>query len=99
MAVPLLPEVIKIGPDVLSREIEGETVLLNLKDGTYYSLDEVGTRVWQLIVEYPEISKVCDCLLAEYEVDGGTLRSDLAELINELTKAGIVITETLPPQV
>ena len=33
---------------VLFRELEGVAVLLNLKTDSYLSLDDVGTRRWQL---------------------------------------------------
>ena len=38
---------IQISPDVLSQEVNGETVLLDLEGESYFGLNEVGTRVWQ----------------------------------------------------
>lgn len=70
--------------DVVSREIDGETVILDLKSGTYFGLDAVGTRVWQLLVEHGRVQPVLDALLAEYDVDEETLRADLTELLRQL---------------
>ena len=40
---------IKISDDVISRNLQGEFVLLNLKTGTYYGLDLIGSKTWQSI--------------------------------------------------
>ena len=37
---------------VLHQQIDAETVLLHIHDETYYGLDDVGTRVWQLLKEH-----------------------------------------------
>ena len=36
-------------PDILSRILDGEAVLLDLASGTYFGLNPVGSRVWELI--------------------------------------------------
>ena len=41
----------RISPEVLHQEINGETVLLDLDSESYFGLDAVATRVWQLISE------------------------------------------------
>ena len=76
--------------DVLCQEVGGETVLLDLKNEFYFSLDAVGSRVWQLLAEYPLLQDVYNCLLEEYEVEPETLRNDLLELITELEKNSLV---------
>ena len=42
---------ITISPEVMSQEVSGETVLLDLQSESYFGLDEVGTRIWQLLQE------------------------------------------------
>jgi len=43
-------------PDgVLFRELEGEAVILSVEGGTYYGLDDVGTRMWTALLEAPSI--------------------------------------------
>jgi len=77
-------------PDVLSQELDGETVLLDLNSETYFGLNEVGTRVWQLIPEAVGLEGIFQALLAEYEVDEATLLEDLRELINDFSDAGLI---------
>jgi hypothetical protein len=88
----LLPARVTIPESVLFQELEGESVLLNLADDRYYGLDDVGTRMWQLLAEDGEVATVVKRLQAEYggEVDEATLRRDLGALIERLAGAGLV---------
>lgn len=89
-----LNQTITLSPDVISQEVSGETVLLDLESENYFGLDEVGTRIWQLIRETGDLQAVYDGLLAEYEVDEQLLSRDLSRLLDELTGNGLV---TLQP--
>ena len=77
---------LRIPDDVIHRDLDGEAVILNLKTGTYFGLDPIGTRMWTLIGELRDTDKVLEALLAEYEVEAGRLRGDLDELIDQLVR-------------
>ena len=51
---------------VLFRELDGESVLVNLNTVSYLGLDEVGTRMWILLTTLPSIQAACEVSLAEY---------------------------------
>ena len=72
---------IRIGKDVVFRELEGEMVLLNLATGVYFGLDPVGTRIWTLIDARRSSDEIVETLTAEYEVDADTLGADLARFL------------------
>lgn len=67
--------------------------MLNLASESYYGLDEVGTRVWQLLSETTSASAVVDALLDEYEVGTEQLRNDVERIVAELAKAGLISLE------
>lgn len=75
---------------VVSRELEGEAVMLNLESGVYFGLDEVGTRIWALIQEHRSLRKVFEAMLREYDVAPSTLESDLLRLVEQLWAKGLV---------
>lgn len=75
---------------VLARELEGESVLLNLDNETYYGLDDVGTRMWQVLIAEGSIDAACKLLVTEYDVELATLREDLLELVAELRDNGLL---------
>ncbi len=89
-----LNQTVVLSPEVISQEVSGETVLLDLNSENYFGLDEVGTRIWQLIQETGELQAVYDTLLAEYEVAPEQLLQDLEKLLTDIQAAGLV---TLSP--
>ena len=75
---------------VLVRVLEGEAVLLNLKSSSYFGLDDVGTRIWEVLVAGPSIQAAYETLLAEFEVEPEQLRADLHVFIGKLVNEGLV---------
>lgn len=83
---------ITVSPEVLYQEIDGEIVLLDLKSESYFGLDEVGARFWQLVERQKDFESVFEILLSEYEVEPERLRADLEQLVGELENAGLVVS-------
>jgi len=81
---------IKVSDDVVFRILGDEAVLLNLATGTYFGLDDVGTRMWQIISEHGSTDKVLETMRDEYDVEEDLLRSDLDKLINNLIENGLM---------
>ncbi len=79
-----------VSPDALFQEVEGEAVLLDLDQGTYFGLDEVGTRIWQLIGAHGSARAVFDQMLEEFDVEPGRLEADLDDLLQALADNGLV---------
>ena len=88
---PTLLNTIRIPPDVLFQDVGGEAVLLDLAGGSYFGLDDVGTRIWQLFVEHGSLQLVQQIMLEEYAVEPTRLEDDLLELVGGLADAGLVI--------
>lgn len=70
--------------DILTNQVGAEVVLLNLRNETYYGLDEVGTSMWRALTTNATIQQAYESLLDEYDVDSETLRHDLLELVKNL---------------
>jgi hypothetical protein len=79
-----LDDVLTIAPDVMFRHLNDEAVLLDLKSGKYFGLNDVGARTWQLILEHGRLSRVLDALLEEYAGEPGLVERDLMELADQL---------------
>ncbi len=76
--------------DVLVQELQGESVLLNLKSGRYFGLDEVGTRMWTALTSAESLQAASGVLLAEYDVDAERLYADLRALVEKLAEHGLL---------
>ena len=85
---------LKISPEVHSQEVGGETVLLDLNSESYFGLDEVGTRIWQLLQEKRDMGSIFETILGEYDVEAEQLSKDLDELVQKLVEAGLVERES-----
>jgi len=81
---------------VMFRELEGESVLLNIETETYFGLDDVGTRMWGRLVESETIQQAYDALLEEYDVAPETLQTDLSNLLQRLVEKGLIQIEPPP---
>lgn len=81
---------VRIPEGVLSRNLQGEEVILDLSTGVYFGLDPIGTRIWHLINERRPLRKVLDALLDEYDVAEDACAGDLLEFVAEMHKKGLV---------
>ena len=91
----LLAGQIRVHPDVVWRDVDGEIVLLNVVTGQYFGLDEVGSRIWLFLQQDGEagtrFSTLQDRVTAEFEVDQPTVSADLAALLKQLIEQQLVI--------
>ena len=81
---------ITISEEALSQEVNGETVILDLKSESYFGLDEVGTRIWQLLQQNGDVQKTFDVMMQEFDVDAERLETDMHELLKMLDKYGLI---------
>ena len=75
--------------DVLFQNLDGEAVLLDLASETYFGLNEVGTRVWELLESSMSLGEIATLLQSEYEVESARAQSDVLDLATRLIKAGL----------
>jgi hypothetical protein len=62
-----LETTVRASPQQVSCDVADEAVLLSMRDGEYYGLNEVGASIWRLIQQPRTVVEVRDALLAEYE--------------------------------
>jgi hypothetical protein len=83
----------KITPhaDVVWRLVEGEVVLLNVMSGQYYSLDAVGSRVWELIPnEGAALGGLCATLAQEFDAPVERIQQDVDTLMGHLLAVDLI---------
>jgi hypothetical protein len=79
-----------IPAQVMARQVGDETVILDLGSGTYFGLDPVGARIWQLIGEGKTLGEICDTMLDEYEVTREALQRDVFDLVDKLLEQKLI---------
>lgn len=82
-----------IKPNAMARQLGEETVILDLESGTYFGLDPVGARIWQLMKEGKRLAEICEAMLEEYEVSREELERDALALAQDLEARSLISTE------
>src|SRR5689334_23295725 len=74
---------IQAARDQISRDLEGEALILQLNSGVYYGLDAVGTRIWGLLQQPTTVQAIRATLVAEYDVEPERCEHDLLQLLQQ----------------
>ena len=84
-----LEAVVGASDDAVFREIDGQSVLLNLATGMYFGLDAVGTYVWQLAAENGSLRWISQRLAEEFDAEPAAIEHDLLALAETLVAKGL----------
>ena len=76
--------------EVLVSMFGDEIVLLNLRDGVYYGLEDVGARVWMLLEQPVTVAAIREALVSEYDVEPERCDRDTRALLTELAANGLI---------
>lgn len=76
--------------DIDTTDLNGEIVMMDLEKGRYFSLNGVGSRIWEIIEEPIGINKIVDCLLEEYDVNRNECEENVLEFLGKLEDANII---------
>jgi Coenzyme PQQ synthesis protein D (PqqD) len=79
-----------VAPEVRARVVGDETVMIDLVSGTYFGLDSIGARIWQLIEQGKSLSQVCDALVEEYNVSRDVMEQDILALARDLVDKKLI---------
>lgn len=81
-------------PNVVARTLAGEAVLLNLSTEEYFSLNEVGSRIWDLMDGQRTVADITDSITTEYDAERADVLEDVLVLLDELAEAGLIMKRT-----
>ena len=85
-----LDQLLCVCPDVISQEVAGETILLDLGRESYFGLNEVGSSLWRLLKTGTSVAELIAALRTEYDVEGARLEADITGLLGQLLEEGLV---------
>lgn len=75
---------------VLSSDLDGQIVMLNIETGEYYDIDPIGSDIWNQIEQPKSVNKICNELAQEYAVKVEQCQSDVMKFLNELLSLSAV---------
>jgi hypothetical protein len=87
-------------PTVISETIAGETIIINLASGTYYSLKHAGASIWTAIQQSASLGAIAAMVRSSYDVDGHDIELEISTLVQRLVEEDLVrptLGDTAPP--
>jgi hypothetical protein len=73
------------------RIIDGEAVVVNLKDSTFHTLNPVATFIWQQADGKTSVKEIAQKMCLEFEIDRDTAEKDCLECISGLVNKDMLI--------
>ena len=85
-----LDTVINKNLEIDDTDLDGEKVMMNLDKGEYFMMNEVGSRIWEIISEPVNVKGIIENLCSEYEVDEKTCKDTVVEFLGRLNNAELI---------
>jgi hypothetical protein len=85
--------IIKRQSDLVFSKIDDEIIMMSIKNGEYYGLDNIGSRIWEIIEKPVTLKEVVEMLKNEFEVTDEQCRSDVIGFLSALINKELVIIE------
>ena len=78
-------------------DLDDTIVMMDVDEGKYYELDQIGARLWTLLETGRSAADLCDALSAEFDVDPDTCRRDTLEFLQTAETMRIVHIQPAQP--
>ena len=85
--------ILRPSPNVQDTTMEGETVLLDLSSGRYYTLNQLGSVIWEHCTGFTSLRDIHTVLCDRFDVAPERALDDLVNLVNELIQEGLLQQE------
>jgi len=78
-------------PDTLFlQKVDDETILLDSNTNEYFSINEIGTFIWETLEEKKDLKSVKEEIISNYEVDEKQVENDILNFIQEVANKGLI---------
>ena len=81
---------LSVSNQLVTQSLDDELVMLDFGSETYFGLDEISTRAWQLIEMRGTLLGVLEELGDDYEVEQERLSADLIAFAEHLREKGLL---------
>ena len=81
----------RASPQILSETLDGQAVVINLDSGVYYSLDLVGTQIWDALLAGADVDELGTALATRYTGPANEIAAAVDAFLAELQREGLVL--------
>jgi len=90
-----LQKTFQTAPDFVSRIIADETILVPIRSSAsdvdyIFCLNEIATRIWELLDGEKQVKEIRDTIVSEFEVDLEKAEAELADFLQQLQSVGAI---------
>lgn len=80
-------------PEVIHSKIGDEVVLLNIKSGMYFGMNQVASAIWEILAKQSTMEMIIEELMKQFEVDRVTCESQTKELLENLIEKKLIYSD------
>jgi hypothetical protein len=81
-------------PSLVHTELDGHTMMMSIEAGKYFSLNPIGSRIWQLIEHPVAAGAIVVALEREFEIDAERCRDETFGFLERLAANDLVVFES-----
>lgn len=82
--------IFKRNNETISGRLDNEMVMMDIQKGKYFALNPVATRIWDLLEQPLTMDQLCNQLMEQYAVDQPTCQREVANLLDEMERLGLI---------
>lgn len=80
--------------DLLSTEIDGELVMMDMERGRYLNLNSVGAVIWRELAQPRKVADLCRTLEERYHAPSGAIERDVLDLLRQMKAEKLIRLHT-----
>lgn len=80
----------RIRDEVLTAQLHGEAILLDMRTKRYYRLNATGAMIWKGLEAALPTHEIVDALVQEFEVEPTTARAETERVLDEFRARGLI---------
>lgn len=75
-------------------ELDGQFMLMNIEDGSYYEMAGIGSVIWHMLESPRSEAEIVDAVVATYRVDRAQCADDVRAFLEKLVASHVVIEQS-----
>jgi len=91
-----LDQTVRRSEQSASRIIGGEAIIMTSADSKIRTLNETGSRIWELIADSHTIATVAETIAREFDVSAEQARDDALTFLGNLLERGMITVDDTP---
>lgn len=76
---------------IMTADMNGATVMLDIESGKYFNLGEIGGRIWEILEQPTSVKDLVSILVQEYDVTEEQCLEDIVPFLEKMLNRGLVV--------